>query len=25
MNAVDWVGITLAGFGTIGKVSLYLP
>ncbi|XP_047154064.1 probable magnesium transporter NIPA9 isoform X2 [Vigna umbellata] len=22
MNAVDWVGITLAGFGTIGKILL---
>jgi hypothetical protein len=21
MNVVDWVGVTLAGFGTIGNVS----
>lgn len=25
MNAVDWVGIALAGFGTIGNVSFELP
>ena len=25
MNAVDWMGITLAGLGTIGNVNFRLP